>query len=51
MQTQVNPTSFKPPPALKEWLKREAEKNHRSLSSEIIFRLIQSKQQQEGAKQ
>lgn len=36
------------PESLKEWLKMQAAKNHRSQTAEIVYRLEQSKELQEA---
>ncbi|TDX29085.1 Arc-like DNA binding dprotein [Modicisalibacter xianhensis] len=43
-------TNIRLPAGIKEWLKREARRNRRSLSAEITYRLEQSRRAQEGAK-
>ena len=42
----VKPTLVRIPDELKTWLKREAEKNDRSLNGEIIARLQESREKQ-----
>ncbi|MCG7598422.1 Arc family DNA-binding protein [Halomonas sp. McH1-25] len=43
-------TNVRLPVGIKEWLRREAKRNRRSLSAEITYRLEQSRRAQEGAK-
>lgn len=40
----ISPLQVRMPPELREFLKREAEKNRRSLNSEIVSRLEWSRQ-------
>lgn len=40
---KISPLQVRMPPELREWLKSEAAKNHRSLNSEIVARLETSK--------
>lgn len=44
---QISPTPVRVPPDLKRWLQHEAVDNHRSLNSEILHRLEQSRAQQQ----
>lgn len=50
----ISPMQVRLPPALKEWLKQEADKNLRSLNSEIVAQLEASRtrktKQAEGRK-
>jgi predicted HicB family RNase H-like nuclease len=36
---KISPMQVRLPPELREWLKTEAARNHRSLNSEIVMRL------------
>jgi hypothetical protein len=44
---KINPLQVRLPPDLREWLKQEAEINHRSMNSEIVLRLEASRTCQE----
>lgn len=46
---QIKPTPVRMPPDLLIWLKHQCIDNHRSLNAEIVHRLEQSRQLQEGA--
>lgn len=43
----IAPFGLRMPPALKEWIAAKAEENERSLNSEIVQRLKESKKQEE----
>jgi hypothetical protein len=45
---QLPPTPVRLPPDLKEWVKRLAESNLRSVNSEIVAILLAEKQRQDG---
>lgn len=45
--TQPKPTPIRMPEPLKTWLRHQAVDNRRSLSGEIVYRLEQSRQEQE----
>lgn len=47
MNRQIAPFGLRMPEGLKDWLKQQAEQNRRSLNSEILARLEESKTQQE----
>jgi predicted HicB family RNase H-like nuclease len=40
---KISPLQVRMPPELREWLKSEAARNHRSLNSEVVARLEASK--------
>lgn len=44
----IKPTGVRIPPDLRKWLKHEAVDNMRSLNSEIVARLEESRAQQEA---
>lgn len=46
MNRQIAPFGLRIPEDLKDWLKQQAEQNRRSLNSEILARLEESKEQQ-----
>lgn len=43
MNTGIKPFGLRLPPELKQWLSSKAQANHRSMNSELIQRLEQSK--------
>jgi hypothetical protein len=45
---KIPPLQVRVPTDLKAWLKEQAQKNHRSLNGELVYRLERSRQQ-EGA--
>lgn len=47
MKQELPPTSIRLPDSLKSWLKHRAVDNYRSLTSEIIARLEESKKREE----
>lgn len=47
---KLSPLQIRMPPELREWLKAEAARNHRSLNSEIVARLEVSKTETVAAK-
>lgn len=46
---QISPLQIRLPHELREWLKVEAERNRRSLNSEVVARLEASREQTERA--
>lgn len=48
---RVPPTSIRMPAELKVWLGKQAVANHRSLSNEVVFRLEQSRKEQDAREQ
>lgn len=42
------PLAVRVPCSLREWLKAQAQRSHRSLNGEIVFRLEQSRSQQQA---
>lgn len=47
MSGAINPFGVRMPPDLKQWLGHQAEKNGRSLNSEIVQRLKESKKNED----
>lgn len=50
MTRNIKPLGVRMPEELKQWLKHQAEKNMRSLNSELVIRLQESRTNQEKAK-
>lgn len=50
MTREIKPLGVRMPEELKQWLKDQAEKNMRSLNSELVIRLQESRANQEKAK-
>ena len=50
MTRDIKPLGVRMPEELKQWLKDQAEKNMRSLNSELVIRLQESRTNQEKAK-
>jgi len=50
MTRDIKPLGVRMPEELKQWLKDQAEKNMRSLNSELVIRLQESRINQEKAK-
>lgn len=45
----IGPTPVRIPPDLRQWLKHKAVDNYRSLNSEIVLRLEESRKREEQA--
>lgn len=50
MTRDIKPLGVRMPEELKQWLKDQAEKNMRSLNSELVMRLQESRDNQEKTK-
>lgn len=50
MTRNIKPLGVRMPEELKQWLKDQAEKNMRSLNSELVMRLQESRDNQEKTK-
>jgi len=50
MTRDIKPLGIRMPEELKQWLKDQAEKNMRSLNSELVIRLQASRDNQEKTK-
>lgn len=43
----ISPFGLRMPPDLRQWIEEEAEKNRRSMNSEIVWRLEELRRQEE----
>jgi len=50
MSGVITPFGLRLPPELKQWLSGKAQTNHRSMNSELIYRLEESRAAEDRAK-